>query len=66
MKPQRTKDPTQLPVQINLRIPFYLREALVDIAHSRNMSQSELVRDALTKALQPELSTRQREESTFA
>lgn len=54
-KSRRIKDPTQLPVQLNIRIPFYLREVLIEAAEERRVSQSDIVIEAIKKDLEPEL-----------
>lgn len=53
---QRTNtDPTEVPVQMNVRIPFFLREVLIAVAKERDISQNELVKLSIMKELAPEL-----------
>ncbi len=51
----REKDPTQLPVQLNARVPFWLREVLADASAERRVSQGEILRRALEVELRPEI-----------
>ena len=48
--PERITDPTKLPVQLNVNIPFYMREELHSIASKRGVSMNSLVMDALDAA----------------
>ena len=43
----RATDPTKLPVQMNIKIPWDFREFLRLEAHQRKVSLNELVREAL-------------------
>lgn len=47
----RITDPTQLPVQLNVQVPFEFREHLIEVARKRRISLSELVRSTLQEAL---------------
>lgn len=62
----RIKDPTQLPVQLNVRIPFYLREALIEAAAQRRVSQSDLVIEAIKKDIAAELRQAAREATAYS
>ncbi len=44
---ERTKDPTKLPVQFNVLIPWDFREFLREVANRRNVSMNSLAKDAL-------------------
>ena len=41
---QRNKDPRQLPVQLNVNIPWSLREFLIDQAEKEGLSLNKLVK----------------------
>ena len=47
-------DPLDIPVQLNIRIPYHYREQLVDEARRLNISLNRLVTNALVRALPPE------------
>ncbi len=47
--PERITDPTQLPVQLNVNVPFHFRETLRGIATKRRVSLNSLVVEALEK-----------------
>lgn len=53
---ERQKDPTQLPVQLNVTVPWQLREDLYVIADRKRTSMTKLVKDAIVKGLRSELS----------
>ena len=63
---ERQTDPTQLPVQLNTRVPFYLREALVEASKTRRVPQTEILRDALVRELTQEIRTQAREEGAYS
>jgi predicted HicB family RNase H-like nuclease len=52
---KRQTDPRQLPVQLNVKVPWQLREELTDIATEQHISLNELVNKAIVKGLRPEL-----------
>jgi len=58
---KRERDPSQVSVQINTRIPFWLREILADAALARQMSQADILRKALENELRPEIVGAQRQ-----
>jgi hypothetical protein len=43
----RVKDPTQLPVQMSVKVPWDFREFLYEVADAKETSISNLVRDDL-------------------
>lgn len=43
----RITDPTQLPVQLNTKIPFWLREEVVELSEIHHISQAEIVRKGI-------------------
>jgi len=52
---ERQKDPTQVPVQLNISVPWQFREDLIAIAKERNTSLAELVREAIKVGLSDDL-----------
>ena len=56
--PKRIRDPQLVATQLNIKIPFFLREELIEAAHQRRVSQSEIVRKALEMELAKELTDR--------
>lgn len=50
-KPHRVKDPKQLPVQLNVPVPWEYREHLIRVAQDRQISLAQLVRDSLMTVL---------------
>jgi hypothetical protein len=50
-KTQRITDPTQVGVQLNVQVPWQFREDLIAIAHERDLSLAELVRETLMENL---------------
>lgn len=52
---ERQKDPELLPVQLNARIPFYLREIMIEAANKRRMSQGQFIQRALERELASEI-----------
>lgn len=42
-KPTREKDPTQIPVQMNFRIPWQLREDLIKMCDAQRVSVSSFM-----------------------
>lgn len=63
---QREKDPTQLPVQMNVKIPWQLREDMTLIARRNNVSLAQLTRDALMEGLKRDLAELGREKTRDA
>lgn len=63
---QREKDPTQLPVQMNIKIPWQLREDMTEIAKRRNVSLAQLARDALFEGLSDDLAILGKEKTKAA
>ncbi len=55
--------PEQHKVQLNVTVPIYLREAVLDTAEERGCTQSDIVRDALEKELAALLRSRSRAEA---
>jgi predicted HicB family RNase H-like nuclease len=53
---KRQTDPRQLPVQLNVKVPWQLREDLTAIASEQQLSLNELVNKAIVKGLRNELS----------
>jgi hypothetical protein len=52
--PERIRDPRQLPVQLNVKIPFDFREHLYQISKRQGVSMTSLVVDALRKEYLPD------------
>ena len=63
---ERQTDPTQISVQLNISVPWQLREDLIDIADKRGMSLAELVRGAISTGLMSELTEIGRKRTTAA
>lgn len=63
---QREKNPTQLPVQMNIKVPWQLREDIIEIARRRSVSLSKLTRDALVKGMSHDLAELGRERTREA
>lgn len=63
---KREKDPTQLPVQMNIKIPWQLREDMTQIAKRRKVSLAQLTRDALMAGLRHDLTELGREKTRDA
>lgn len=63
---QKQKDPTQLPVQLNVKIPWQLREDMALIAKRRHISMAQLSREALMKGLSHDLAELGREKTKEA
>ena len=62
MPQQRKKEPRQLPVQLNVKIPWSFREFLSDQAEQEGLSLNKLV----TQVLMAEFGTAyQRQEATY-
>jgi hypothetical protein len=51
----RETNPTQLPVQMNITIPWQMREDLTMIARDRHVSLAEMTREALYSDCRDEL-----------
>jgi len=49
-RPTRITDPTQLPVQLNVDVPFEFREHLYAIAEDQGVPVTHLVRNTLLAA----------------
>ena len=60
----RQTDPTQLPVQVNIKLPFWLREVLISAAADRRVSQAELCRRALERELDSEIRQALKQDTT--
>lgn len=63
---QREKDPTQLPVQMNIKIPWQLREDMTVIAKRHKVSLAQLTREALVRGLSRDLTELGREKTKDA
>lgn len=63
---QRQKDPTLLPVQLNVKVTWQLREDMVAIAKRKGVSMAQLSRDAIVKGLRDELTELSRERTAEA
>jgi len=51
--PERV-DPLDIPVQLNVRIPYHYREQLVRLARERKVSLNRYVVNALVRSVPPE------------
>lgn len=51
MVTKRVTNPENLPVQLNVKVPFWLREVLIAEARDNDSSQSEIVKEALETRL---------------
>ena len=62
MTTKRMKDPRQLPVQLNVNVPWSFREFLIDQAEQEGLSLNKLV----TRVMMAEFGTAyQRREATY-
>lgn len=48
--PERITDPRDVPVQLNIKVPWRMRERLHALAEEKRISFSQLVRDAIDDA----------------
>jgi predicted HicB family RNase H-like nuclease len=51
--PKRTS-PEDVPVQLNVKVPWHYREQLIRTAHERGISLNRLVVNALVRSYPPE------------
>lgn len=51
--PRRTA-PEEVPVQLNVKVPWYYREQLTQMAHERGLSLNRFVVNALVRSIPPE------------
>jgi len=63
---KRETDPTQLPVQLNIKIPWQIREDMVTIAREKSIPFAKLARDALMSGLKDDLTRLGREKTKDA
>jgi len=63
---ERETNPSLIPVQLNVKIPFQLREDMIRTAEVRGISQAELVRLAIEVSVAPEVARFTREQTKDA
>lgn len=52
---KRQKDPTRVPVQLNVNVPWQLREDLIEIASEKRTSLTALVTEACNRHYRDEI-----------
>ena len=62
----RETDPTQVPVQLNFKVPWQVREDMVVIAERKKISFAKLAREALMSGLKNDLTQLRREKTKDA
>lgn len=53
-EPSRRLSPADVPVQLNVKVPWHYREQLVRLAKEKNTSLNRLVVNALVRSIPPE------------